>query len=75
MKHLTGRIRWTLCFLACALPACNHALACTAFVLHGGGRIYYGRNLDWFSEDGLVLINPRGVRKSAFVTPGNQPAQ
>ena len=33
------------------------AFPCTTFVLEGNGQIYFGRNFDWFSEDGLVIIN------------------
>lgn len=61
--------------MLCGWLGAGSALACTTFVLEGGGRIYFGRSMDWFSEDALVIINPRDVRKTAFVTPGNTPAQ
>lgn len=58
------------CFL-CLLLSGGSAWPCTTFVLKGKGRVYFGRNLDWFWEDGLVLVNPRGIEKSAFLmTPG-----
>jgi penicillin V acylase-like amidase (Ntn superfamily) len=59
----------------CCLWAGRAALACTTFVLQGGDRIYFGRNLDWFWEDGLVLVNPRNVKKTAFVAPEHAAAK
>ena len=48
---------------------------CTTFVLKGKGRVYFGRNLDWFWEDGLVVINPRDVQKTAFLMTEKSPAR
>jgi choloylglycine hydrolase len=62
-----------LCLLG--LLAANTAQPCTTFVMRGGERIYLGKNLDWDWDNGLVLINQRGVKKAAFVQPGNPPAQ
>lgn len=61
--------------VALALVLCaNTAWPCTGFVLHGQGRVLLARNLDWFWEDGLVLINPRGLQKTAFLMSGGTPA-
>lgn len=59
--------------LAIALLALLHlpALSCTTFVMQDSGRIYFGRNLDWSWEDGMVLVNPRNVQKRAFVLATN----
>jgi len=51
------------------------ALACTTFVLQGGGRLYFGRNLDWDWEDGLIILNQRSVSKTAFVMPDRKPVK
>ncbi len=51
------------------------AWPCTTFVLRDKDRLYFGRNLDWQWEDGLVVINPREVRKTAFVMPPATPAR
>jgi penicillin V acylase-like amidase (Ntn superfamily) len=48
---------------------------CTTFVLRGDHRLYFGRNLDWNWEDGLVIINPRGVTKTAWVETRQEPAR
>jgi penicillin V acylase-like amidase (Ntn superfamily) len=66
-----------LCCLALALGgllAAPAAFPCTTFVLKGGGRIYFGRNLDWDWEDGVVVVNPRGLKKTALVEPGHPAA-
>ena len=59
----------------CGLLWVTTAFPCTTFVLQGGGRIYFGRNLDWDWENGLVIVNPRNVNKTAFVAPGHSPAK
>jgi len=51
------------------------APACTTFLLQGPGALYFGRNLDWFWEDGMVVINPRDMLKSSIVLPGGTPAE
>lgn len=50
------------------------ALPCTTFVLEGKGAIYFGRNLDWFWEDGLVIVNPKNIHKTAFTVTDRAPA-
>lgn len=49
-------------------------LACTAFVLHHGSEVRVGKNLDWPVGLGAVLLNPRGLRKTAWVRGGEVPA-
>jgi choloylglycine hydrolase len=51
------------------------AFPCTTFVMQGDGRIYFGRNLDWNWENGLVIVNQRNIKKSAVVAPGTAGAQ
>lgn len=61
--------------LLCGLFSVHPASACTTFVLQGDGRIYFGRNLDWHWESGLVVVNQRNVGKIAIVDPGHAPAK
>lgn len=42
---------------------------CTTFVLHHGNDIVFGRNLDWITGSGLIITNPRNVKKIALVDP------
>jgi choloylglycine hydrolase len=69
------RVIRILNIVACGLLAATTALPCTTFVLQGDGRVYFGRNLDWDWEDGLVVVNQRNVKKTAFVAPGHSPAK
>jgi choloylglycine hydrolase len=67
-------VRQATLFVTLLAWCCTAASACTTFMLQGGGRIYFGRNLDWQWEEALVLVNPRGLRKTAFVPPGHTAA-
>jgi choloylglycine hydrolase len=69
------RIIHVLNVLGCLLLAAVTAFPCTTFVLKGPGRIYFGRNLDWSWEDGLVIVNPREVQKTALVARSHSPAK
>ncbi|MEE4177832.1 MAG: linear amide C-N hydrolase [Bacteroides sp.] len=42
---------------------------CTTFVLHQGNKIVLGRNLDWITGSGLMMTNPRDLKKTALVDP------
>lgn len=43
------------------------AYPCTTFVLHQGNKIVFGRNLDWITGSGLIMTNPRNLKKIALV--------
>src|SRR6266850_694055 len=45
----------------------NQSLACTTFCLVGKGEVLFGRNYDWTVGDALVLVNKRGVAKTATI--------
>ncbi len=62
----------TLAILAAAAPAA----ACTTFCLRGSGpdgRIVFGKNYDWHVGDGMLVVNQRGLARTADV-PGDRPA-
>jgi len=71
MKSSFKSLSLLLTLLLCA----NTAMPCTTFVLKGKGRVYFGRNLDWFWEDGLVVINPRDAQKTAFLMTEHSPVK
>lgn len=48
--------------------------ACTTFVIRDSNDLVFGRNLDWVSDNGLIAVNKRGVKKTAIVFPPDQPA-
>jgi choloylglycine hydrolase len=39
---------------------------CTTFIFSHNGNPVFGKNYDWFIENGLVIINKRGVSKVAM---------
>jgi choloylglycine hydrolase len=67
------RIALILHLCLATLLVSNIARPCTTFVLQGGGRIYFGRNLDWDWDNALIIVNQRGVKKTSFVQPGDTP--
>lgn len=55
------------------LAGAHAALACTTFCFERGGTHVFGKNYDWSVDDGLVIVNKRGVSKTAFTE--EQPAR
>ena len=51
------------------------ASACTTFCLHKGPRALFGKNYDWSVSDGLLVVNKRGVEKTAPLPPPERPAR
>jgi len=49
-----------------ALVSIDTASACTTFNLTSGDVNIYGRNYDWSVEDGAVIVNKRGLAKTAM---------
>lgn len=47
--------------------------ACTTFVLKHANQLVFGRNLDWTSDNGIVVVNKRNVRKVSIVFPPDKP--
>lgn len=59
-----------VCASLAAAPALD---ACTTFCLRQGGPVF-GKNYDWSFGDGLLVVNKRGVAKTAVPAPGQRPA-
>ena len=53
------------CFVVFTFLAPLKGQTCTTFCLDHGDRPVFGRNYDWTVEDGLVIINKRGVTKAS----------
>jgi penicillin V acylase-like amidase (Ntn superfamily) len=49
-----------ICLLAGA------AAACTSFCFQHGGQWVFGKNFDWMVENGMFVVNKRGVAKQSF---------
>ena len=54
--------------VVCAIVGLSTASpdACTTFCVKSAGRVIFGRNYDFDIGQGLVLLNPRGLRKRGF---------
>lgn len=50
------------------------SFACTSFCLTRDGEVLFGKNYDWMIGDGLILVNKRGVEKSAVSEGRSNPA-
>ena len=62
-----------LVVLGIALGFSVPADACTTFCLRDEGRILFGKNYDWHLGDGLLVVNQRGLARTAGVD-GDKPA-
>lgn len=72
MKKLAAGILSSLVLLGLTF---NQASACTTFCLKNKGEVLFGKNYDWMVGDGLVIVNKRGVSKSADVEGEANPAR
>jgi choloylglycine hydrolase len=46
--------------------------ACTTFVLEADSGLTFGKNLDWISDDGIIVVNQRNVEKQSLVFPPDE---
>jgi choloylglycine hydrolase len=61
------RRRFTCGLLLVAMAApVRPAASCTTFCFEDGHTMVFGKNYDWNVEDGIVVANPRGMRKTAL---------
>ena len=51
----------------------NQVFACTTFCLIGKGEVLFGRNYDWNIGDALLLVNKKGVTKTATASESTSP--
>jgi penicillin V acylase-like amidase (Ntn superfamily) len=47
--------------------------ACTTFLLSKDGKHYFGRNYDWVTGNGMVMVNARGVEKTSLKAEKDKP--
>lgn len=76
---MRARIRPFLPFLLAALGIAFGLIAnsvpaeaCTTFCLRNDGRILFGKNYDWNVGDGLLVVNQRGLARTADIQ-GDKP--
>lgn len=71
-KHKLSRLIFVI-VLTVLIPQAFYP--CTTFVFYQGNRLVFGRNLDWYSGTGLVMVNPRNLEKVALVNPSEKPVK
>lgn len=49
------------------------SFACTTFILKSENELVFGRNLDWVSDDGIIIVNQRDQTKTSVVFPPDKP--
>src|SRR5438309_5840940 len=69
MKKLACPVFALLCLFL------NQTFACTTFCLVGKGEVLFGRNYDWTIGDALLLVNKRGVAKTATIIDSDNGAK
>lgn len=62
-------------FLVLVFLLSHVSFACTTFCLKRNGEVLFGKNYDWMIGDGLILVNKRGVEKSAVSEGRPNPAR
>ncbi|MBD0298152.1 MAG: hypothetical protein ICV84_23645, partial [Flavisolibacter sp.] len=45
---------------------CLSSFACSTFLLSKNGHYVFGRNYDWVTGNGMVMVNKRGLQKTSF---------
>lgn len=55
--------------------AANSAFSCTTFCFGDKGQILFGRNYDWDIGNGMLMINKRGMSKTAMLQDNEKPAK
>ncbi len=71
-RYIGTVVQGVLIFCVSLFSLCG-ANACLTFSLQHGKSNIYGRNFDWDVGVGAVIINPRHVKKRAFVLPPEKP--
>src|SRR5687768_16413111 len=58
--------KWKLLFVI--LFAAAHAQACTTCLFTHNGHHYFGRNYEWITGNGALIVNPRSLQKQSLET-------
>ncbi len=63
-----------LLLLAVLIPV-SFINPCTTFVLKTKKELFFGRNLDWVSDIGMIMVNQKNVDKQSLVFPPEKSAE
>lgn len=70
MSRMTRPIVASIALCAALFLLADTLHACSTFCVHAGGRRLFGRNYDFEIGDGMVTVNPSGLRKRGFQAGG-----
>lgn len=73
MGRTSGTLRVLFVITIVFYVVWQQAVPCSTFVLRGKDELVFGGNLDFFTSRGLVVINKKGVAKTALLTPPEEP--
>ena len=48
----------------------SFSFACSTFLLSKNGQHVFGRNYDWVTGNGMIVVNAKGLKKSSFIQSG-----
>jgi penicillin V acylase-like amidase (Ntn superfamily) len=51
----------------------DFSFACSTFLLKNKNQMLFGKNYDWITGNGMVVINKRGLQKTSFAAPDEKP--
>lgn len=66
---------WLVMVLLLFFFSVQQGLPCSTFVLRAGEGFVFGRNLDFYTGMGFIVVNKRNVKKAALLYPGEVPAR
>lgn len=52
------------------LAGISSGFACSTFLLNKNGQLVFGRNYDWVTGNGILLVNTAGLQKRSFLPGG-----
>jgi choloylglycine hydrolase len=52
-----------------------NGFTCTTFIIKTANELVFGRNLDWFSDNGIIVVNKRNINKTSLVFPPEKPIE
>lgn len=65
----------SIIFLIVFACTVHSSKACSTFVLQYGKHIFFGKNFDFLTGNGMVMINKRNVIKTALMAPPEKPVR
>jgi choloylglycine hydrolase len=75
MKKVLINLFVAVIFLTVFFSAAQPGEACSTFQLQHGKHLVVGKNFDWHTDIGMVIINKRNIAKTALLPSPEKPAR